>query len=140
MGLDPGGSPMRTSLLALVAALVLLAIGAAAPLSAGASPGAVGVELDANAVHDSATTPPYDWASLFDANGFPLVVPDFDPLAASAFASDEVNSTTDDIFQGGGSKDTLGIQAGPWLSTDSKPQGKDDPDDAFDRRAPRAEG
>src|SRR5207249_9373326 len=45
---------------------------------------------------------------------------------ASTFLTDAVNSTGDDIFQGGGSKDTQGIQAGPWLSTDSKPQAKDD--------------
>src|SRR5262249_10820392 len=40
--------------------------------------------------------------------------------------TDAVNSNTDDIFQGGGSKDTLGIQKGQWLFTGSKPQGKDD--------------
>src|SRR5262249_54764295 len=35
------------------------------------------------------------------------------------------------IFTGGGSKDTLGIQQGPWLFTDSKPQGKNDITHAF---------
>ena len=34
--------------------------------------------------------------------------------------------TTDDIFTGGGSKDTQGIQDGRWLFTDSKPQAKND--------------
>ena len=40
--------------------------------------------------------------------------------------TDAVNSNTDDIFTGGGSKDTQGIQDGPWLFTDSKPQAKND--------------
>ena len=40
--------------------------------------------------------------------------------------TDKVNSNADDIFTGGGSKDTLGIQQGQWLFTDSKPQAKDD--------------
>src|SRR5262249_41549929 len=35
------------------------------------------------------------------------------------------------IFTGGGSKDTNGIQQGPWLFTASKPQGKDDITHAF---------
>jgi hypothetical protein len=37
----------------------------------------------------------------------------------------------DDIFTGGGSKDTLGIQQGQWLFTDAKPQAKDDITHAF---------
>src|SRR5205814_184691 len=45
---------------------------------------------------------------------------------AANFVTDAVNTTADDIFQGGGSKDTLGIQQGRWLFTGSKPQGKDD--------------
>src|SRR5262249_2697506 len=40
-------------------------------------------------------------------------------------------SRTDDIFTGGGSKDTLGIQQGQWLFTASKPQAKDDITHAF---------
>src|SRR5262249_54492646 len=45
---------------------------------------------------------------------------------ASTFVTDAVNTTADDIYTGGGSKDTLGIQQGKWLFTDSKPQGKND--------------
>ena len=45
---------------------------------------------------------------------------------ALSFVTDKVNTTQDDIFQGGGSKDTQGLQGGPWLYTASKPQGKDD--------------
>src|SRR4029453_12263762 len=33
---------------------------------------------------------------------------------------------SDDIFTGGGSKDVFGIQQGPWLFTDAKPQAKND--------------
>src|SRR5262249_45607613 len=50
---------------------------------------------------------------------------------AGSFVNDLVNSTSDDIFTGGGSKDTNGLQSGPWLFTDAKPQGKDDITDAF---------
>src|SRR5206468_11419069 len=45
---------------------------------------------------------------------------------ACSFITDQTNSRSDDIFTGGGSKDTLGIQPGPWLFTDAKPQAKDD--------------
>src|SRR5439155_17361733 len=47
-------------------------------------------ELDGNTAHNSATTPPYDWASLFDASGGRIVTPDPDngPLLASTFESD----------------------------------------------------
>jgi uncharacterized repeat protein (TIGR01451 family) len=47
-------------------------------------------ELDGNTVHNSATTPPWDWNSLFDASGNRLVTPDPDngPLLASTFVSD----------------------------------------------------
>src|SRR6185436_5631514 len=48
-----------------------------------------------------------------------------------SFVTDKVNSRTDDIFQGGGSKDTLGIHQGQWLFTDGKPQAKDDITHAF---------
>src|SRR5439155_26203936 len=56
---------------------------------------------------------------------------DFGSSVAHSFVNDAVNSRTDDIFQGGGSKDTLGIQKGAWLFTDSKPQAKDDIAHAF---------
>ncbi|HJZ57437.1 MAG TPA: matrixin family metalloprotease [Gemmataceae bacterium] len=77
-------------------------------------------ELDANAI--STTT--HDWDQVFaDNNATP---PPVSGAIASAFLTDAVNSNTDDIFTGGGSKDTNGIQNGPWLSTDSKPQAKND--------------
>ncbi|HKB35807.1 MAG TPA: M57 family metalloprotease, partial [Gemmataceae bacterium] len=42
------------------------------------------------------------------------------------FVNDAINTTKDNIFNAGGSKDISGIQQGPWLWTNSKPQGKDD--------------
>ena len=50
---------------------------------------------------------------------------------ASSFVTDPVNSRSDDIYTGGGSKDTLGVQNGPWLFANSKPQGKNDIMHAF---------
>jgi uncharacterized repeat protein (TIGR01451 family) len=86
------------------------------------------LELDGNVT----TTTSHDWDQIF-ADAQPLTNgdgsftqgPTSNALAGSFF-TDAVNSNTDDIFQGGGSKDTLGIQAGKWLYTGSKPQGKDD--------------
>src|SRR5262249_7155502 len=77
-------------------------------------------ELDANVT----TTTTHDWDQVFADNN--VLPPPVSGAVASAFVTDVVNSTSDDIFPGGGSKDTQGIQAGPWLSTDSKPQGKND--------------
>ena len=47
-------------------------------------------ELDGNTVHNSATTPPYDWNSLFGATGNRLITPDpiNGPLLADIFVSD----------------------------------------------------
>jgi uncharacterized repeat protein (TIGR01451 family) len=47
-------------------------------------------ELDGNTIHNSATTPPYDWNSLFDASGNRLVTPDpvNGPILADVFVSD----------------------------------------------------
>src|SRR4029453_60353 len=45
---------------------------------------------------------------------------------ASSFVTDAFNSRSDDIFTGGGSKDTLGIQDGQWLFANAKPQAKND--------------
>ena len=73
-------------------------------------------ELDANAADDD-TVNGDDWSNIFAAN---------DAAAARKFVTDRVNTTQDDIFEGGGSKDVTGIQQGPWLFTDSKPQAKDD--------------
>ena len=77
-------------------------------------------ELDGNAT----TTSTHDWDQVFADNN--VEPPPVSGALASAFVTDKVNSNTDDIFQGGGSKDTLGIQQGRWLFTDSKPQPKDD--------------
>src|SRR5205823_1657805 len=55
------------------------------------------LELDGNVTHTTA----HDWDQVFaNAAG---------ALAAS-FVTDKVNTTADDIFTGGGSKDTQGIQ------------------------------
>jgi uncharacterized repeat protein (TIGR01451 family) len=47
-------------------------------------------ELDGNTTHNSGTTPPYDWNSLFDASGNRIVTPDPDngPVLASTFVND----------------------------------------------------
>jgi uncharacterized repeat protein (TIGR01451 family) len=79
-------------------------------------------ELDGNALNDPAVAGD-DWSNVLFGNGGSAV--------AHSFVTDAVNSNGDDIFQGGGSKDTLGIQKGPWLFTDSKPQAKDDIAHAF---------
>src|SRR5437773_11306677 len=70
-------------------------------------------ELDGNVT----TTTSHDWDQVFAHTSGAL---------AATFVSDAVNTTADDIFTGGGSKDTQGIQQGKWLFTGSKPQGKDD--------------
>ncbi len=77
------------------------------------------LELDANVV----TTTAHDWDQVFNdvVNGTST-----SGAIAVSFVTDAVNTTGDDIFTGGGSKDTLGIQQGQWLFTDSKPQAKDD--------------
>src|SRR5262249_32945528 len=84
-------------------------------------------ELDGNVT----TTTAHDWDQVFADAGSPAVSGTFtqgptSSALAGSFITDKVNSNTDDIFQGGGSKDTNGIQQGAWLFTGSKPQGKDD--------------
>src|SRR5262249_9808594 len=90
---------------------------------------AVPLELDGNVTH---VTPTHDWDQIF-ADAQPLTNGDgtftqgpTSGALAGSFFTDAVNTNTDDIFTGGGSKDTLGIQSGKWLFTGSKPQGKDD--------------
>src|SRR5439155_18259862 len=73
-------------------------------------------ELDGNAVNDAAAGD--DWANVLFGNG--------GSATAHSFVTDAVSSRSDDIFTGGGSKDTLGIQQGKWLFTNGKPQAKDD--------------
>jgi uncharacterized repeat protein (TIGR01451 family) len=100
-------------------------------LEARVTPSLLGLfELDGNVTTgllgtSGSTTPSHDWDQVFADN---QAVP---PTAtsgalASTFVTDAVNSNGDDIFQGGGAKDVLGIQQGPWLFTGSKPQGKND--------------
>ncbi|HKA08611.1 MAG TPA: hypothetical protein VKD71_15235, partial [Gemmataceae bacterium] len=84
-------------------------------------------ELDANVTTGvlgttGSTTTSHDWDQVFANSSGAL---------ATAFVTDKVNSNTDDIFTGGGSKDTRGIQSGPWLFTPSKPQAKNDITDAY---------
>lgn len=74
-------------------------------------------ELDGNALDDGNLAGD-DWSNAALGDGGSSI--------AHAFVTDPVNFQTDDIFTGGGSKDTLGIQQGPWLFTGSKPQAKND--------------
>src|SRR5262249_24065058 len=65
-------------------------------------------------------TTSHDWDQMFADAGSPAGDGTFTQGAVSGaiagtFNTDVVNSNTDDIFTGGGSKDTLGIQAGKWL-------------------------
>jgi uncharacterized repeat protein (TIGR01451 family) len=85
-------------------------------------------ELDGNATTgvlgtSGSTTTSHDWDQVFNdvTNGTAT-----SGALAASFVTDRVNSNTDDIFTGGGSKDTQGIQQGSWLFTGSKPQGKND--------------
>src|SRR5262249_23746070 len=92
-------------------------------------PVAAGVfELDGNATtgvlgSSGSTTTSHDWDQVFNdaTNGTST-----SGAISASFVTDAVNTTGDDIFTGGGSKDTLGIQQGAWRFTDSKPQAKND--------------
>src|SRR3954453_9911531 len=61
-------------------------------------------ELEGNVVHNAATTPPYDWTSLFGASGNRLVTPD--PVNGPVLASVFVNDTDgiDKRYFAGGTK------------------------------------
>jgi uncharacterized repeat protein (TIGR01451 family) len=93
-------------------------------------------ELDGNATtgvlgSSGSTTTSHDWDQVFADAGSPAGSGNFSHGSASGalaggFFTDAVNTNTDDIFQGGGSKDTQGIQEGQWLFTGGKPQGKND--------------
>src|SRR5262249_31008390 len=68
----------------------------------------------------------HDWDQIFAEAGSPATSGSFARGATSgalagSFVTDAVNSTADDIFTSGGSKDTLGIQSGRWLFTGSQP-------------------
>jgi hypothetical protein len=88
-------------------------------------------ELDGNAT----TAATHDWDQVFADNN--VNPPPVSGAAVSSFVTDKVNSNADDIFTGGGSKDTLGIQQGRWLFTGSKPQAKDDITHAMSARTVR---
>src|SRR2546423_10211788 len=69
-------------------------------------------ELDGNAISGAlgasgSTNVSHDWDQVFADNG--ATPPPSSGAIASSFVTDKVNSNADDIFQGGGSKDTLGI-------------------------------
>ena len=61
-------------------------------------------ELDGNVVHNAATTPPYDWTSLFGASGNQLITPDpvNGPVLASVFVND--TDAIDTTYFAGGTK------------------------------------
>ena len=63
-------------------------------------------ELDGNVVHNAATTPPYDWTSLFGAGGTQLVTPDPSngPILADTFVDD--TDAVDNTYFAGGTKIT----------------------------------
>jgi hypothetical protein len=61
-----------------------------------------------------------DWANIFSGTNHAL---------AKSFVTDKTNTTADDIFTGGGSKDIYGISKWAWKA--GKPQGKDDIAHAF---------
>src|SRR5215468_9086848 len=65
------------------------------------------LELDGNAV----TAGTHDWDKIFAG---------ISGATASAFVADAVNSPNDDIFKAS-SKESQGIQQGPWLFTAGKP-------------------
>jgi uncharacterized repeat protein (TIGR01451 family) len=126
-----------------VSAVVPLDFFGPTPNSALTDPVPLGLfELDGNATTgvlgtSGSTTTSHDWDQVFADAGSPATSGAFSgvgPLSgarAGSFVTDAVNTTSDDIFTGGGSKDTNGIQKGPWLFTDAKPQGKDDITHAF---------
>jgi uncharacterized repeat protein (TIGR01451 family) len=102
-----------------------------------ATPSILGTfELDGNVQtgvlgSSGSTTTSHDWDQVFADAGSPATSGTFtqgptSAALAGSFFTDKVSSNTDDIFTGGGSKDTNGIQQGQWLFTGSKPQGKDD--------------
>ncbi|HEY3162962.1 MAG TPA: DUF11 domain-containing protein [Candidatus Limnocylindrales bacterium] len=76
-------------------------------------------ELDGNAVSDAA--PGEDWDHVFAGTSSAVTTP--------AFVTDKVNTTADDIFTGGSSKDIN--DTSDWLWTTSKPQAKNDITHAF---------
>lgn len=97
-------SRQRRVIAALVAGLLMASglVWAAGPSFAVHDTGQF--ELDGNIAHNSATTPPYDWASMFGAGGTRLVTPDPNngPVLASGFVDDTVGG--DNTYFAGGVK------------------------------------
>ncbi len=97
---NPGGGVRRErrvkrlSMFGSVTGVFAVLVGAFTALAPALPAGAVDntgfFELDGNIAHDSATTPPYDWGSLFDSSGNRTVTPDpiNGPLLATQFLSD----------------------------------------------------
>ncbi len=108
-------------------ALGLAAIALWAYNTGGIDNGAI-FELDGNTVPNNGVPPlgGHDWDQVYADHLSGTIPPATSGALAIGFDTDAVNTTQDNIFQGGGSKDTQGLQSGPWLWTKSKPQGKDD--------------
>jgi uncharacterized repeat protein (TIGR01451 family) len=93
------------------------------------TPSILGVfELDANVTtgvlgSSGSTVTSHDWDQVFANVSINAIV--------TSFVTDAANSRADNIFAGGGSKDTLGIQQGNWSFTSSKAQAKNDIAHAF---------
>src|SRR5262249_18981231 len=83
-------------------------------------------ELDGNTTVESSGS--HDWNQVF--SDFQGTTTNASGARAVDFVNDAINTTRDNIFSAGGSKDISGIQQGPWLWTNSKPQGKDDIENA----------
>jgi uncharacterized repeat protein (TIGR01451 family) len=83
-------------------------------------------ELDGNTTVDTAGG--HDWNQVF--SDFQGTTTNASGARAIDFVNDAINTTKDNIFTAGGSKDISGIQQGPWLWTSGKPQGKDDIENA----------
>jgi hypothetical protein len=98
-------------------------------------------QLDGNATTQVTTPATHDWDQVFADAGKPTAVPTNPPASftagaqskavAGGFSNDLVTSNSDDIFTGGGSKDTNGIQSGAWQFTAARPQPKDDIANAY---------
>src|SRR5262249_12544082 len=94
------------------------------------TPGVLGVfELDGNSTtgtlgSSGSNSASHDWDQVFADNN--TAPPPSSGALASLFVTDSVNTTADDIFTGGGSKDSVGIQQGPWQFMGTKPQAKND--------------
>ena len=125
---------VRSRTAALLAILSINILGISAPIAALAVHDTGMFELDGNIVHDSATTPPYDWASLFGPTGNQLITPDPNngPLLASVFVKD---FATPDPTYFGSNKDTQPINTGvpqEWSCVSlNNPLAKDDLQNAY---------